>query len=71
MNSFNQLPGEGAEEEVVEENSNGGTHGIRAGHQCLIHAYQKQKLGQKQGYRELSMDGVQVFCIQPGVGKEG
>ena len=58
VNALHQLPGEGAEKEVVEEDSDGGAHSVRTGHQCPIHAHQEQNVSQTQGNGQLPVDGV-------------
>ena len=63
MDSFHQLPGEGAEEQVMEEDSDGGAHSVVTGDQGTIHAHQEQCLSQDQGYGQLTMDGMELLSL--------
>ncbi len=65
VDALHQLPGEGAEEEVVKEGSNGGADGIMARHKGTVHTHQEQSLRETQCYRKLTVDPVELFRLQP------
>lgn len=64
MDALDQLPGEGAEEEVVEQDSDGGADSVVTWDEGAIHSHQEESLGEAQGYCQLSVDVMQLLRLQ-------